>query len=661
MNDVPFRLLVVRALTPWTTFPSQWINFSQTLLVEGRPVETCFCHPTIHQVEEAIRTMDPEVVLWCRLSPPLLERLKGWHQGRTFLFFNWDSPTLFLGREHMKEAMREMDHLFTSDLVLQDHFEGKTSYLLPPADLPLYSTVRKPKVLPSFVRHYDLSICVTSLYPDSSQSPSKGVIDRHVLFRALDKSDLTFGLFGPQDPLSSRYPRSYRGYLAPQDFPLLAHASTLCLSLHPHSAPGYLNERTCMILAQGRPLVVDSTEGPASLLKDCALFLDPSKTPNQWIEAIKGWIHPSQAKVREALVAKGQAWIGERASWFSWWSTLEPHLTSATLAKALVLKPYCGLCNQFSSVLQAISMAKAMGRRLWIQGFQPSYNIYAEGARRPIEEVFDLVSLSSAFEWPVREVPPWVYEEGLDEAWPKPQRASHAKLYKRSTNLMAKAKAHQEDWILYGGFIFFEMDLEEPRRRFMEVFPTLFTHRVLKTFDQVLEAMGLTKGSYPVLHLRIEEDMVNHLVKRSGCPNPKVIEILQQIYKTIIDKMAYKDERPFICVGTALGPEMQTFLDSLGGVTSFHQKRLVATRLGKGREIAALIDFLLAYHGSAFGGCDISSFSELLACHYPKDKQFIFSRTDLWSSLNLLKLCEAPRPEAQPSHRPSPGERSCGP
>jgi hypothetical protein len=544
----------------------------------------------------------------------------------------------------MAEALVEMDHLFTSDRVLLHPTlkEDGTTYLLPPvheAMAPLH--VR----LPTFVEKFDISIAVTSLYPSVAEGVTGGapVISRHELFRALDKSPLSFGLFGPDEPLASRYPRSFRGYLKPDDFELLAARSTLCLSHHPHSAKGYLNERTCMILATGKPLVVDSSEGPAGAFVhgETAFLLDPKATPAAWVKAIEEWASPACKELRTKVGMAGKEWVSANAVWPLWWSTLEPRIKPA-VDRALVLKPYCGLCNQITSILQGISLAKSTGRRLWIQGFQPSFNVYAEACRMPIEKFFDLVALSSAFEWPVQPIPPWVATEGLDGDWPNPQRASHAKLFKRQGGLLKHCERHKDDPIVYGGFLFFEMDIEKERKSFLEVLPTLVTPKVVKTYRWVLEELGLEEGSYGVVHLRIESDMVNHLARRSSSKRERVMEILQEIYSKVLAEAEGQEgagvrDRTFVCVGTALDAEMNGFLEEvirgMNGVTSVNQKPGIAMRLGKGREIAALIDFLLACNGKWFVGCDVSSFSELLALCYPQGKSFIFPRKDLLSLL----------------------------
>ena len=629
------RLLVVRALTPWTSFVE---DLQASARAEGRLLDIVQCHPNLHQVQEAMRLHDPQVVLWCRVAKPLVPHLKAWHQGRTFLMFNWDSPTLFGQRTHMVDVLKDMDHVFTTD-----REDDVMTYLLPPVKLAV--DVSSPSPYPAF----DIFIGVTTLYPGALED---GAIDRHELFRVLDKSPVAFGLYGPEDVLASHYPRSFRGYLPPQDFARVASRATLCLSLHPHSARGYLNERTCRILACGKPLVTDCTAGPTRLLDGIAFFLDSKAGPQGWLASIRHWLEPSteMQAVRDTMAARGKAWIGERATWSHWWAAVEPALTPA-LPKALVLKPYCGLCNQLISVFQGIALAKASGRRLWIQGFQPAFNVYPDYGRKAIEDVFVVEELSRVFEWPISGVPGWVDTR----EWPSPQRASQAKFFKRPSFLSAPSVKDKP--VVYGGFLFFkDFPCADERSLFLTSILSLVTRRVRETYEWVMATLGLTPGTYQVLHLRLEEDMVAHLAKRSKAKVGKVRDVLMGLYNEVVDKMD-KHCKTFICVGTALVPATEAYLATIAqgfqGVTSKAQKQGIAVRLGKGRELAALIDFMIALGGTRFGGTSVSSFSEIIAEVYSQDAKIIFPREELWAR---LAACHEPKEVEPKETEPKEGE-----
>lgn len=647
------RVLVVRALTPWTTFVDDLRTSAQA---EGRLLTIYQCHPNVYQVQAAMERYDPQVVLWCRVPSTLVRFLKGWHQGRTFVLFNWDSPTLFRQRTHMEEALTAMDASFTTDQLLPS-----MTYLLPPVKLaPL-----EPETPNAYPTH-DVFIGVTTLYTDATDDIA---IDRHQLFRVLDKSSLAFGLYGPDDPLASRYPRSYRGYLPPQDFAKVAAKATLCLSLHPHSAPGYLNERTCRILACGRPLVVDASEGPTNLLKDMAFFLDAKATPQDWLASISQWVSPSHAETRRVYGEKGRTWIGKRATWSHWWSAFEPSLTPKH-TQSLVVKPYCGLCNQLISIFQAISLAKQSGRRLWIQGFQPAFNVYPDYGRKPIEDVFVMDALSRVFEWPISGVPDWADTS----TWPSPQRASQAKLFKRPKSIL-----RSDTPVVYGGFLFFpNFPCLAIRKTFLASLEHCVTPRVRETCAWVMDSLGLTARTYNVLHLRLEEDMVAHLAKRSGTKMGQVRHVLMGVYDEIIAKLMVSETgvsetevnetKTFICIGTELHSHTQAYLATtmakLNGLTSNDKQTSIAIRLGKGRELAALIDFMIASKGARFAGTSVSSFSEIIGDAYDEGSRVLFPHQELWARLDALKRnpppCASPRPLVPDDHPPAPGERSGG-
>ena len=652
------RLLVVRALTPWTDFPQELARWTSMEIIDGRRVDCRQCHPTLLAVSQAMEAFDPEVVLWCRVASPVVPFLAAWHPGRTFILFNWDSPPRFRRRPHLEEALGHMDHLATSDK------SSKALYLLPPISDPPPGSQEFPDIFPKV---FDVMICVTCLYEDETE---EGGISRHDLFRALDKSPLCFGLFGPDNPLAARYPRSFRGYLPPQDFRKVAQRSRLCLNLQPHSAEGYLNERACRILNAECPMVVDGWGGPKDMFveNENAFFLDPKGSPKEWVERLTYWASPACKELRSKVGTEGREWFETHATWDHWWEKIEP-LMKPVLPKVLVVKPFCGLCNQIICILQSIHLAKRMGRRLWLDGFQPSFNVYSNAARRPIGDFFNLDAMSKVFEWPIQSIPQWFIEGGGCEGWKPMERASHAKRFKRVSQLLSSSPAQV---VLHGGFIFLpDVDTEKERQIFLDNLLELVSPRVLKTLDWVKGELGLVPETpYRVIHLRIEDDMVAHLTRRSHVSQEKVRSGLIGLYRSRLGIFASEEKEGetandgtshplVIATGMNLSKEAKDFVEEIkgemDGVTTENQKRGIAIRLGKGREIAALIDFLICVHGQAFIGIEVSAFSEIIAHAYTKETCFILDLAAVRQSL------ADPGPEPQDDRPPESDETPCDP
>lgn len=684
----PVRVLLVRGMTPWTNFGEFATKCLTDLkLSDGRSIICRICPSfSLYQIERVFDEFDPTVVIWCRIPVAFVPYLKKYHIGKTFILYNWDSPSIFWSRTHMNDVVCEMDHVFTSDTVLTE----SSTFLLPPpecaGDDSMKNTVtvsavetdetNHPRVLHVFCNNmatdtntytvpneakdivinkhvfcdkecaqtlftemFDVSICVTTLYKQTDNLCD--IMSRTQLFKALEDSNLSFGLFGPDTELSM-FTKSYRGYVSPAMFPLVVKSSRLCLNLHQHDDAGYINQRTVNITASGGAMIVEGSSGVLDhFTHEKNAIIVPKGTPvEDWVRIIETYIDQDKrgSDILDTVRKNAKTWQETHATWHIWSSAIvsciQTHVNTMC-ENVLYVKPFCGLCNQLTVVCHAISIAKQTNRRVWVDGFQPSYETYSNKQRLRFDDMFDLLELSSVFGLPIREVPEWFRKDELYASWGPLERPSQSKKFKNAKQVY-RVCLDKGLCVVNGGFLFINGYIDEQIKMFVRSMRDICKPCLSEAARHISQELGLVDKKYNAIHIRLETDMVNHLSRRRGKTQSDIKNILFEKTNDMIqflvphsnivsvaEEHMSGDNSPiptFMAYGQNMDNNANMFVknmrEKIRGVDSCGYTDYIREKCGRGREIAAIVDFLICINGSMFAGSNISTFSIFISKAY---------------------------------------------
>lgn len=681
----PVRVLLVRGMTMWENFAESVTRcLTGTNLIDGRQILCKICPSfSSYQLERAFDIFDPTVVIWCRIPADFTIRLKKYHIGKTFILYNWDSPNTFWSRPHMKDIVCEMDHIFTSDKTLTE----SSIFLLPPPTCMYVETLNtihtvgesvmcdsnhthsielqciangidndnlcyEKKIQEHFTETFDISICVSTMYTNNNSVGD--VILRKELFKSLENSNLSFGLFGPDTELAM-FKKSYKGYASPTIFPEIVKSSRLCLNVHQHDDIGYINHRAVNIAAYGGAMITEGTSGVMDHFTHevNAIIVPKGTSTEEWVRIIQKYVDQDKRdrSVLDTVRKNIKNWQKTNATWSLWKNAMVSCIQSnigTMYENVLYVKPFCGLCNQLTVVCFAINVAKQTKRRVWVDGFQPSYDIYKNNQRLRFDKMFDLVELSNIFELPIREVPEWFRKDNLYKSWGIMERPSHSKKFKRYEQVLALC-LNKKEHIVNGGFLFIPGNIENQTRTFVRSMHIVCRPFLIQTARHILKKLGLVEKEYNAIHMRLETDMIKHLSNRRGKTHDEIKNMLfgktnEMIHFLLSDDANVdnktnteehtgntKQERSIIPTFMAYGINMDNttsaFVESVRnkicGVDSCNYTCYIQENCGKGREIAAIVDLLICINGSKFAGSSISTFSKFISSAYDTNNNVV--------------------------------------
>lgn len=253
----------------------------------------------------------------------------------------------------------------------------------------------------------------------------------------------------------------------------------------------------------------------------------------------------------------------------------------------------CGLMNQLISLASGMYIAHLLGRDFYCQGFYPQYN---DNSRiLPLAEIVDVETTISCLRTRMTETEP---KEGHSV-----NLASL--LHDRKTFLSFLKTLYDRDWpVLYIGCPFF-YNLDEKDDLVMHVLSLVSKLTFTKTFTD-LALIYQPKQPYVSVHLRLEDDMLAFLKSLGLSP----IQYISKFRKVL---SSLPEEVP-IFVASNLNKEKNVCNFVLQELQKTHQV-FTSQSLGRGREIDALVDYLICLGGVSFVGADqASTFSRVIFC-----------------------------------------------
>jgi len=289
-----------------------------------------------------------------------------------------------------------------------------------------------------------------------------------------------------------------------------------------------------------------------------------------------------------------------------------------------------GLFNQMISLVNGIILGYSQNRHVVVSGFYPDYN--SQNKIR-LSDVVNLVHLNNLLK--IEDINIKVLDQSeINVEWKKSEHLNPTKKQYLNGN---------PDW----AFVKLAEDLFKEKGDYIDISDTftffLFRHNVddwlstlfvklligIKYSDRILatveqcKTMLQLKPAYSSIHLRLEDDFLFHR------PDKSVSELaygenIKNRYLSSIPNYFSKSEDIYLCTFLLKAPNQYNFfpgfLKSKYPGVKFWKKPEFYWRshlnLPKGREIDALVDYLICLNSSKFLGYNGSTFSEVIKYYF---------------------------------------------
>jgi len=282
---------------------------------------------------------------------------------------------------------------------------------------------------------------------------------------------------------------------------------------------------------------------------------------------------------------------------------------------------FCGLVNQLYGLFHAIVIGNLTRRHVVASGFYPNYN---ETGTVSLGDILDLPTmnrtLQKLFGIQVYDIADPIFDDVNDRenGWTLAvvpgitltsyvESMSAGYLEKMVADLSCDTATYCNLGFCFSTRAFRYAPSTNVRKMLANAAQCLAFHQDLHLkVKQWQEDLHLT--DYVAVHFRLEDDMLNHLFKREDEREQYALQLLN-VYKDLLEP--HKDRQIFLATGLVKSPNSYNWVpDKLreefpGIVLRDHDRE-------DGREINAIVDFLLCLKATDFIGYSRSTFSELL-------------------------------------------------
>lgn len=284
----------------------------------------------------------------------------------------------------------------------------------------------------------------------------------------------------------------------------------------------------------------------------------------------------------------------------------------------IVVKPYQGLVNQLLSITWALEIGEKTGRYVKIESFQPNFNNYRY--RIPISNVIDISETNQMLkneDFKVRISNDKINSIEFDNVL-KPRPALKFKTLEHAISTVLKSQHKTEFHVGYSFYAKSPFNIE-----FFKCI--VFKTKFYSTVKEIRDYLELDK--YDSIHMRIENDSIKHNVKKlKDKTEDDVRQLFLSKYEEIIINLRNNTKHNIVtnnrkifvasnllkceddCNQKYLELKQKYNLIDTSSCKEFYDK------VGDGRELRAIIDFILCLQSENFYCLEgISSFSSLLS------------------------------------------------
>lgn len=301
-----------------------------------------------------------------------------------------------------------------------------------------------------------------------------------------------------------------------------------------------------------------------------------------------------------------------------------------------------GLFNQIISLLNGILLAWCCNRDLYVSGFYPDYN---QQKKISLKKVINITHLNNMLK--MEGINVVINEDYKDKSWKKSILYDPTKVdfndpkyinfrgsadseplgEKKLILIMKHIFNEQEEFIDIGDvfdyFIFRENIDESLRLLFRSLVINIkYDKRLYDICDYCISKQGMT--NFSSIHLRLEDDILFHRPDKSISEH-LYGENIKDRYLKIISKKITKNETIYLSTFLLKSPNKYNYFpmilrNSYPNLRYWKKPEFYWRNdfkdLIEGREIDALIDYLLCLKSSKFIGFDGSTFSEMIKYYF---------------------------------------------
>ena len=265
-----------------------------------------------------------------------------------------------------------------------------------------------------------------------------------------------------------------------------------------------------------------------------------------------------------------------------------------------------GLANQLTALFNGIIIAHVLGRDVCFRGFLKDYNNSRDLVE--VERILDIPSLKEVIVDLKLRTDIVLDFDVSDFTYPSGDRMATMNMSGELIDLLTNEEnRNRENVIVYFPFHFFLEEHGHIKRTLIERF------RFHGAFYDIVER-HIPPGNFKCLHLRLEDDVIVHWSSQLNRGSKEVSLYMMGAYDGILRQNFSKEDEIFVC----------SALDKSRNLNDYYLKdlkrryRIIKTdRLYddipiNGREVCAIIDFLIALKATRFVGVRHSSFSRLV-------------------------------------------------
>jgi hypothetical protein len=284
---------------------------------------------------------------------------------------------------------------------------------------------------------------------------------------------------------------------------------------------------------------------------------------------------------------------------------------------------FCGLCNQLWTLVNGLMVGRYVGRNICTTGLFPERK---DERTIPLSTIFDLHQFNNVL---TRLGFSIQLTDNINVPWkPSPTAPKDdGSLLQRLANYSKDTDEYLKCPFLFTYPLLSYYPDDSTRDIIMSIFNELpFNSTVLSVINSITGSLGLT--NYIAIHLRLEDDMINHIIGSfyKGCN-----KTFDECSKILIDRYfrAIQELCPpgsTIYVATYLSKSNNANNHVLNRLRQMYPKtnlcptdwRKQFPSFPQGREIDAIVDYIISTRATKFIGMDISTFSESISYTFRK-------------------------------------------
>jgi hypothetical protein len=281
-----------------------------------------------------------------------------------------------------------------------------------------------------------------------------------------------------------------------------------------------------------------------------------------------------------------------------------------------------GLLNQFWSLVNGILIGHCVGRQIMVDKFYPDYN---QNKTIPIQDIIDIQALNCL----IAELglKTHVTTNVIDANWMPSQYINPTKKTFECSDFistLAFLQLEDEKYIDISDTFSDVIFKQNCDARIQQLFKRLisdikFTKQVCDVIDYIKQSIGIF-GEYKAVHLRLEDDIIKLR------PYPQMTEkqygdSVYEKYKECFSHHFKPTDAIFVSSHLSKSPNIYNYvLDELRStypkMTLTNSWRNMFPKFPQGRDIDALIDYLLCMDAELFVGYGFSTFSQAIKFAY---------------------------------------------